>query len=224
MHQTQKVILKRLSDRNGQKYSEVTKGYDFEDNIVFHLKKLMENNFVEKRDEKYFVTPAGTTEIHNYELSDLSNPGFKTFFVGIIVDDGNENYLIKSHPSAQVNFYNLPSCKPHFGERIEDLMNRMFLENTGVVINMARFSFVTIHNKMIKTTTGEILFDDGQAIFKVTINQTEKERMKLMENVRWYSKEEIVNLPNCWPEIEKCVLRKSREVFEAYEIVSDYKL
>ena len=52
MHEVQKILLKRLSQQNDQRYSTLTRDYDYEDNIVFHLKKLITDGFVIK--DKYF--------------------------------------------------------------------------------------------------------------------------------------------------------------------------
>lgn len=224
MHQIQKVVLKRLSLNNGQRYSEVAKGYDFEDNIVFHLKKLIENGFLEKKNNQYLITARGLKEIYSYELTDLSNPGFKTFFVGFVVGDDGDNYLIKEHPTAKTNFYNLPSGRPRFGEKMDEAVIRLFKENTGLKIGVSRFEFLSLHNKVIKTKGGEILFDDAQAIYQTKISSTEKKSMKLIEEVKWHSKIEINKLDNCWPEIKMLILEKEELTYRAYEIVSDYKL
>ena len=224
MHQTQKVLLKRLAAQNGQRYSDLTRGYDFEDNIVFHLKKLMENIFIEKDENVYSITAEGIKQIYSYELSDLTNPGIKTFFLGFIVSDNAENYLLKGHPSAKVNFYNLPSGRPKFGEKMEDALVRLFFENTGVNVELARFEYRCLHAKIVKTMENESLFDDGQAIFEIIVSAKEKVEMKLMDGINWFSREKIKTLDGCWPEIEKCVLRKTIEPYACYEIVSNYKL
>ena len=158
MHQIQKILLKRLATQNDQKYSGLTRGYDFEDNIVFHLKKLLENNYIEKKDSVYSITAEGIKQIYSYELSDLTNPGIKTFFIGFIVTDSEENYLIKSHLTAKVNFYNLPSGRPKFGEKMEEALIRLFFDNTGIKIEPARFEYKCLHTKIVKTTGGEPLF------------------------------------------------------------------
>jgi hypothetical protein len=224
MHQTQKILLKRLATQNDQKYSDLTRGYDFEDNVVFHLKMLAEKNYVEKKRNIYSITAEGIKQIYSYELSDLTSPGVKTFFVGFIVSDDKEYYLLKGHPAAKTNFYNLPSGRPKFGEKMEEALVRLFFENTGLNFKPARFKYHCLHAKIIKTTNGESLFDDGQAMFELKISAAEKAEMKLTEGVNWYAKNKIKLLDNCWPEIGKCILQKKVEPYDSYEIVSDYKL
>ena len=170
----------------------------------------MENNYIEKKDSVYSITAEGIKQIYSYELSDLTNPGIKTFFIGFIVTDSEENYLIKSHLTAKVNFYNLPSGRPKFGEKMEEALIRLFFDNTGIKIEPARFEYKCLHTKIVKTTGGEPLF--------------EKKNMKLMEGMGWYSLVEIKKLTNCWPEIKMCILEKNIVPYASYEVVTDYKL
>jgi len=209
MHRTQKVLLKRLAQQNNQKYAALTRGYNFENNIVFHLNQLLENQFIEKEDNTYAITPTGIKE---------------TFFCGFIVHDGHGNYLLKSHPTAKINFYNFPSGRPMFGEPMEAALVRLFKENTGIEIPSVRFEYKSLHAKIVKTLDGESLFDDGQVMFQVEITPTEKESMKLLEGVKWYSIQEIKALDNCWPEIKMCLFDDEVVPYASYEIVSNYKL
>ncbi|OIO47920.1 MAG: hypothetical protein AUJ28_00235 [Parcubacteria group bacterium CG1_02_37_51] len=224
MHQIQKVFLKRLTTTNNQRYADLTRGYNFEDNVVFHLKKLVESGFVVKDNTYYSITAKGIKAIYEYDLSDLSSPGVKTFFCGFIVTDGLGNFLVKGHPSAKINFYNLPSGRPKFGQPMELELPRLFFENTGIMIDPSRFLFTTLHGKIVKTKDGEDLFDDGQAIYRIEISEVEKSRMKLLEGVEWISREQLILLRNCWPEIKMCLLDKIIKPYASYEISSNYIL
>src|SRR3989304_7271060 len=116
MHNLQKILLKRLSLQNNQRYGTLTHGYNFYDNIVFHLKQLLLNHFIVKEKGVYIITPAGIKEISKYDSLKLNDKGVKTFFIGFLCRDKDHNYLIKAHPGARINFYNLPCGKPYFGE------------------------------------------------------------------------------------------------------------
>ncbi len=224
MHQVQKALLARLTQGNGQKYSQLTRGYDFEDNVVFHLKKLETDGLIEKDSGLYKITAKGIKEIYDLGLPDLDYPGKKLFFCGFVVSDTMGNYLVKGHPTAKENFYNLPSGRPRFGEDMNLSLTRIFLESTGIKIDGHRFEFLSLHTKIVKDTEGEIMFDDAQAIFKVEVSSLEKEKMKLIKEIEWYSKEEIIKLPNCWPEIKMSILNNDIKPYSSYEVISDYKL
>ncbi len=223
MHQVQKIILKRLLIKNKQSYSSLTSGYNFEDNIVFHLKQLVSKGFIKKENSDYSLTTEGTKEITNYDLNSLEDTGFKTFFTGFICKCGDE-YLIKEHPNGKTVFYNLPSGKPNFGEKIEGALIRTFYENTKLELTSKDFKYISLHLKTVKTSNGEILFDDAFAIYEVNISESQKAKMKLAKNINWFSLDEVENLKNFWPEIDILLLQNNKQYYMAYEFISNYVL
>jgi len=223
MHEIQKILLKRLLIQNRQKYSVLTVGYDFDDNVVFHLKQLINKGLVKKDADKYLITVDGIRVITDYDLPTIEDTGYKTFFVGFLCNFGNE-FLIKEHPTETTNFYNLPSGKPRFGEKIETALVRTFEANIGLVLPESNFQFQSLHLKTVKTPRGEALFDDAFTIYKVNINKEQMENMKLNKQVSWKSIEEITALKNRWPEIDICILDNDETTYKVYEVTSDYIL
>ncbi len=223
MHKVQKMLLKRLLQNNCQKYSSLTQGYGFEDNIVFHLKQLSAKELIEKHDGRYELTTEGIKEIAKYDLELIEDLGFKTFFVGFICRSGNE-YLIKEHPTGKTNFYNLPSGKPRFGENIEKDLVRIFYENTNIGLKSTDFKYLTLHLKTIKTSKNDVLFDDAFAVYGILIDKTTKAKMKLNKSLMWISGDKIKKLSNRWPEIDICINQKTIKPYLNYEFTSDYLL
>ncbi len=223
MHETQKILLKRLLTQNGQRYSSLTVGYDFDDNVVFHLKQLINKGLMKKEADKYLITLEGIKVITDYDLLTIEDTGYKTFFVGFLCNFGDK-YLIKEHPTETTNFYNLPSGKPRFGESIDIALIRTFESNTGITLNKKDFKFRSLHLKTVKTSLGETLFDDAFTIYTVEINQKQKERMKLHKQISWKSIGEIQKLSNRWPEIDICILKNDSSPYLSYELKSDYIL
>ena len=221
MHQLQKILLKRLLVENGQKYSTLTQGYNFEENVVFHLKQLVSSGFIEKLRDKYYITANGTKAITTYDLGTLENMGFKTFFLGFLCRFEDE-YLLKEHLSGKLAFYNLPSDKPRFGEKIEDALVRAFHEISDVKLSPESFVYVSLHLKTIKTSYNETLFDDAFAIYEVTIKETIKDKMKLNNNIKWFSTSEIKKLKSRWPEIDYLIIDGDKSDLKSYQFVSDY--
>jgi hypothetical protein len=224
MHQLQKVLLKRLTLQNKQKYGTLAAGYDFEDNIVFHLNQLLKEGLIEKENGIYAISLKGIKEIANYEPVQLEGKGAKTFFIGFLCQDKQENFLIKSHPQAETNFYNLPSGKPYFGEGIAEALTRTFLFNTGLNLPGENFNFLSLHLKTIQTSQNEVLFDDAFTIYSIQISDNQKEEIKLLNSVQWMSRREIKSLPNKWPEIDICIINKDFSVYQTYTHTSDYIL
>lgn len=223
MHEVQKILLKRLLLQNKQRYSFLTTGYSYEDNIVFHLKQLIKKDLIKKEENTYLITTSGVKEITKYDLQILEDPGFKTFFIGFLCNYENK-YLIKEHPIINNNFYNLPSGKPRFGEIIEKALVRIFEVNTGITLEPKDFEFLSLHLKIVKTSQREVLFDDAFAIYKVSIDNTQKEKMKFPKQIKWMSIKEIKKLSNRWPEIDICIIQEDTNPYLSYEFISDYIL
>lgn len=224
MHQLQKILLKRLSVQNNQRYASLTSGYDFEDNVLFHLKSLIKNEYIEKHEGIYSITLAGVKEIAQYEPIQLKDKGVKTFFIGFLCSDSDGNYLIKSHPNAQTNFYNLPSGKPYFGEPIKEALPRLFKLNSGIDLPSNHFEFCSLHLKTIQTKDAEVIFDDAFAIYTIHVTDVQKKEMKLLDSVSWKSVEEISDLINRWPELDICILNKDLDPYKVYTYESGYIL
>lgn len=223
MHQIQKIILKRLLVKNRQKYSELTQGYSFEDNIVFHLKQLINQKYVDKSGTEYQITTSGVKAVTKFDLGSLEDTGFKTLFLGFVCKCGDE-YLLKEHINKNQTFYNLPSGKPNFGENIEDSLIRTFKENTNLKLLDKDFKYISLHLKTVKTPTGEILFDDAFAVYEVIVTEEQKGKMKLQDNIKWFCLKEIKKLPNCWPEIDTLLIKKDYINYLNYEFETNYIL
>jgi len=221
MHKTQKVLLKRLLSGGKQKYSTLTQGYSYEDNVVFHLKQLLSNGFILKRDGFYSLTKEGVDKITSFDLTLLEDTGFKSFIVGFLCSY-QDYYLIKFHPQAERDFFNLPSGQPRFGELIEDALCRIFKLNTGMIISPKDFIFLSVHLKTIKSTAGEVIFDDAFAIYEIKITNMQKEEMNLDKQVHWMAMEEIKKLKNRLPEIDIVIIKKDNRPYVNYEFTSDY--
>ncbi len=223
MHSIQKILLKRLFTQKNQKYSGLTTGYNYEDNVVFHLKRLTGTGLIEKNGDRYKITSQGIKEISKLDLNLLEDIGVKSFFIGFFCESEGK-HLIKEHPQAKEKFYNLPSGRPRFGEDINKAIKRIFLENTGISLKTNKFSFLSIHLKTIKTNKGAVIFDDAFTIYKVEIDNNAKEKMKLANQIKWMDIEKISNLSNKWPELDILILNKNTSPYLVYTFTSDYIL
>lgn len=223
MHTLQKLLIKRLVEENGRIYSSLTRGYDSEDNIAFHLKQLLSDVLVEKREEKYFITAKGINKLNEFQKTDLQDNTFKMCFVGFVCKCGDE-YLIKPHKNAKEVFYNLPSGSPLFGEDLMDALPRIFYDETDLHLACENFKFDSVHIKTVKSTDGKILFDDAFVVFLVDVTSVQKEKMVMMKGCEWQVKDLLEQLKTKWPEIDYCILKKDWEVYKKYSVTCDYVL
>lgn len=208
-------MLNRLVGKNGRTYSDLTQGYDSAANIAFHLKQLLSENLIEKRSDGYFLTAKG--------VSIAQSEDFKVFFVGFVCNCGNE-YLVKSHENTKTNFYNLPSGVPLFGESMENELPRLFYQQFGLTLPHNAFLFDSLHMKRVITPEKEVLFDEAFTVYRIDITKDQRDLMTFPASCTWMTVSEILKLPNKWPEIDLCILKKDWKVYNVYNIISDYIL
>lgn len=217
MHILQKLLIKRLVEENGRSYSSLTGGYDSEDNIAFHLKQLLASDFVEKREDRYFITVRGLNILNTFQKSDLKEDIFKKYFVGFVIKCG-EQYLIKQHPKVKEPYYNLPSGTPLFGEPVADALARILFRETGIQLPPESFIFDSLHLKSVKTKEGEVAFDDVFGVYSAEISESAKNTVVLGSDYLWQRREELSAMSNVWPEIKFCILREDWEVYKTYTV------
>lgn len=223
MHTTQKILLSRLLASGKLSFASLTHDYDYEDNVVFHLKQLRAKQYIDKSESHYEITRGGIKAITHYDLPTLDDTGYKTVIIGFLCEyEGS--YLIKEHPQAGVNFYNLPSGKPHFGEPIERALQRSFMDICGLELNTSAFTFTSLHLKTVKASGGDVLFDDAFAIYHVALTGNDQKKFDLPGSIHWMTKEQISTLSNRWPELDICILQNNAVPYRAYTFVSDYIL
>ncbi len=223
MHTIQKILLSRLLASGKLSFASLTRGYDYEDNVVFHLKQLHNKHYVDKSEHHYMLTSSGIKAITHYDLPTLDDTGYKTVITGFLCEYKGR-YLIKEHPQASVNFYNLPSGKPHFGEPIEHALQRAFMSISSLELSTSAFTFTSLHLKTVKASGGDVLFDDAFAIYHVTLTDNDQQNVKLPDSIHWMTKGHISALPNRWPELDMCILENESVPYRSYEFVSDYIL
>lgn len=221
MHKIQKIILKRLIDKNRQRYNQLVKDYTSDDNINYHLNKLLDLGLIQKRSRYYFITRSGLKVSGEYSLDDLEEKKYKTLYIGFVCFY-KDKYILRGRKSGSCQFYKLPGGKPVYGKPHYDEVERLFAKATSLKLPKKRFTHDSIHFKLQLTSQGKILFDDTLIVYKVKLTEGEYHKAVLRKNNYWFSKKQIRNLKHRWPEINMCILRKNWKPICEYSFVSDY--
>ena len=201
------------------RFSELTNGYNADDNVVFHLKKLIDQGYIKKESNVYKLTVEGVKKTNEYDWKNLVELGSKPLFVGFIVEC-NDMYLIKKHDQADTQFYNLPNGKPYHDKDIRDELVRLSKQEMNIEAEKVDFNFDSFHIKNIVTSENKLLFSDAFVVYKLKVNEISK----VPENLLLLHKSEIVKLSNRWIEIDYCILRKNWENYLEYTQTSNYIL
>ncbi len=214
-------MLSRLVDNTSLKYSQLTQGFDSSDNVLFHLKSLIDNGLIDRNDKVYNLTKSGLFISGEFDLQSLREINYKTTSLVFVIRKDNK-YLLRGRPFENQAFWKLPGGKSQYGKKVESEKVRLLEREIGQVNNDYKFGFDSIHLKIQTTTTGEFLFDDTLIVYKVDLEKDYKTNIR--DGNKWFTKEEIIELHGKWPEIDFCILRNNWSIYKEYKFVSDYHL
>jgi hypothetical protein len=221
MHILQKELIKRLVKQNGLKYSALTEGYSFDDNIGFHLRRLKNLGFIQKREDIYFLTKDGLEVSGTFDLDTLEDKRFKHVYIAFICEFENK-FLIRERISGDSKFYKLIGGKPLLGKDFSSEVIRLFKCDTGLDKRFSDFEYDCTHFKIQETSKGEPLWDDSLVVYKIKLHSIQD--LNLKEGNKWFSADEILSLTGKWPEIDICLLRKDWKPILEYRFVNNYNI
>ena len=219
MNSKQKLILRKLVEINGRRYSELFSFFSYEDKFPYHLKYLLTKGLIKKRDNKYYLTKEGmkvTTHFDTRTLEDINPPSILLLFVCKFKD----KYLILEHFEKDQNqnrrIFTLPSGRPLRGLSLQESCLRTFKRKFGIEAKFSyRATFHLIHN----TTDGDLLFDDVWLVFNTTLDEAGFRNQK---KGYWLTREEIQEFPNTFIPIQKFIIEDAKGHFLEDSIVLNY--
>lgn len=162
IHPIQTLILRELLFRPSASYSELQKlsGLD-SDHFKFHLKRLVETNYVEKQNTAYRLTVAGKEYANKIDTDQNileRQPKSAVILVIRREVDGKEEFLVQErlkHP--YFGFWGFASGKVRWGETILTTAARELQEETGLYGTFEHRGIY--HERVIHEQTGEIIED-----------------------------------------------------------------
>lgn len=225
MHTIQKNLLRRLVGRDDLTFARLTEGYTSDDNVVFHVKQLIQREFIKKVEQRYILTATGLRESGKFDKVTLEDKEFKNIFIGFIISHG-EKYMLREHTSINGTFYKFPGAKPFLGEDMAVARVRLLQEEFEILnaIPYPETEYFGIHFKIQKTSRDKVLFDDALTLYKVDVSAFAEEDLQLKKHNRWFSKEEISMLSGKWPEIDFCIFDPNNAHYKEYSFINDYNL
>lgn len=162
IHPIQTLILRELLFRPWASYSDLQKSSGLDsDHFKFHLKRLVDNAYIEKKEQGYRLTVTGK-EYANKLDTDRNilerQPKSAVILVVCRQSDGKQEFLVQErlkHP--YFGFWGFASGKVRWGETILTTAARELEEETGL---QGVFEHRGIyHERVIHEITGEIIED-----------------------------------------------------------------
>ncbi len=151
LHVIQKEILIRLIQNPELRYSQLKPKHIESNHFMYHLKALMRDGMVEKRDNgNYSLTMEGKLYADQVNLKTLKvrrQPKIVTLVA--VQNDKNQWLLYKRKHQPLINQIGFPYGKLHLGETVQEAAERELMEKTGLTCKLKHKGdgYIIIHEE-----------------------------------------------------------------------------
>jgi len=159
-HEAQMKILRTLLLSDSANFATLQKSTGLEsDHFNFHIKKLIEVGYVEKRDDgSYVLTRVGKEYSNRMDTDDNVIEKQPKISVGLIIENAEGKQLAQQRlKQPYYGFWGRPTGKIRWGEKMLEAAARELLEETGLTADMKVGGFY--HKMDVDKDTGELLED-----------------------------------------------------------------
>lgn len=212
MHYKQRKIIKKLICNNGQRYSELYKEFEYEDRFPYHLKKLINDEFIQKKQGLYYLTKKGVHFSAYFHSRTLEEVKHKITRAALICKNWDNKFLLlKLINSEGKSHYTLPGCNLKYGSKIKEfIITELWRKYRIRGIPQYR---ATCHHRLYTDDYKYILFDDIELIYDVKITSLDPDYQKPKK--LWLNRTEISRLPqkNVYSLINKYIIENCHERF-----------
>jgi len=201
LHIVQASILRELLFHNGTSFSSLNKTGLTNDHFTFHIKHLIEEGIVEKKEKFYYLTQKGKQYASKLDIYGLKMEMFGTPSVAITakkIINGKVHYLIQQRLKEPLyGYYGFINGKIKFGEFAKDTARRELFEETGLT---GEPEIITIQHRLRGPNRKEIKLDHYFFIYIIRSPKGKLKNTKEGKNF-WKTEEEIKKL-NTFPGFE----------------------
>jgi ADP-ribose pyrophosphatase YjhB (NUDIX family) len=204
IHPIQASILCELLFLKEGSFGQLSKLELTSDLLSFHVKQLINWGLVDKSDKKYVLTQKGKEFANRFDTDKKEvekQPKVGVLVIGIKKEKGVKKYLVQQRlKQPYYGYWGFTTGKVRWGETVLETAAREFVEETGLT---GEFILVGIRHKMDYKSGTELLEDKFFLVVKAEKTKGElKENFEGGRNV-WMTKEDILKLPDLFPDIER---------------------
>ena len=204
IHDFQMSILRTLLFRPGAHFSELNKVDVTSDHFNFHIKKLIEDGLIIKKDKGYFLTIEGKKfagKIDTDTLKVEKQAKISVAMHAVREVDGERQYLIHHRLKEPFfGWYGSHSGKVHWGETTEEAARREFFEEAGL---NGDFTLKGIVHCRDYDKDGNLLDEKFIWVYRVdNVVGEMREKVEEGENI-WMTEKEYRQLKNTFADFEE---------------------
>lgn len=158
-HMAQMKILRHLLLRPSAGFAELQKQTDMtSDHANFHIKKLASVGYIEKRDDKYFLSRAGKEYANRMDTDDNIIEKQPKLSVVLVIENDKGEFLAQQRlKQPYYGFWGMPTGKVRWGETALNAGSRELMEEAGITADLRVSGF--FHKMDYDKQTNEILED-----------------------------------------------------------------
>lgn len=159
-HETQMKILRTLLLSPSANFAALQKNTDLgSDHFNFHIKKLVEVGYIEKRDDgHYALTRTGKEYANRMDTDENVIEKQPKLSVVLIVENGDGKFLAQERlKQPYYGFWGRPTGKIRWGEKLLDAAARELMEETGLTADLR--SAGLYHKMDYDRDSGDLLED-----------------------------------------------------------------
>lgn len=159
-HEAQMAILRHLLLSPSAGFAELQKSTELSsDHFNFHIKKLLEVGYIEKKDDGHYVlSRAGKEYANRMDTDDNVIEKQPKISVGLIIENTEGKFLAQERlKQPYYGFWGRPTGKIRWGETMIEAAERELMEETGLTADLRVGGFY--HKMDYDKDSGELLED-----------------------------------------------------------------
>ncbi|HSW78347.1 MAG TPA: NUDIX domain-containing protein [Candidatus Chromulinivoraceae bacterium] len=225
-HEAQVAILRHLLFRPQAAFSELQKATELtSDHFNFHIKKLIDEGYVEKLEKHYRLTHKGKEYANRMDTDENEIEKQPKISVAITLERQNEQgereFLFQQRKkNPYFDFWGRMGGKVRWGESVIEAADRELKEETGLE---AKFEYKLLYHKRdFSKTTGKLLED--KIFLCVYATEFDGELIEEFEGGinRWMTVEEFHKVPKRFTSVDEFMeLMDNGEAFAEREFYYD---
>ncbi len=204
IHPVQGKILKVLLFQTEARFTELNPDKISTDQFNFHLKALLDAGLLEKlKSQKYGLTLRGKEFANRFDTEKIvleRQAKLALAITAIKIIKGKKYYLIQQRlKQPYFGYHGVVTGKIRWGEKVTEAAAREFQEETGLLA--LKMTVLGVYHKMDYNNLQELLED--KYFFRLRIDRFSGKFVETIEGGKnlWCTKEEIMKLPNIFPDI-----------------------